>query len=328
MDFFETLDKLNASFGPSGMEDDICQTIRNIAEPYVDEVYTDVLGNLICHKKGPGKKLMFAAHMDSIGFIVRHIEDNGTLRVTMVGYVYAAESVGVPVRFRGGERGVVYTDNRDKEKNSSFNQLYIDIGATSREEAEKYVQIGDMAVYDTKAYFTATGALVTPYADNHCGCVLLLETMERLSSSPNDIYFVFTVQEEVGLRGAITASYQINADIGIAIDVTYCGDTTTSGTGQFNRGAAIKVMDSRVICTPSVVNQLKKVADENQIPYVLDVLPGGCTDAGTMVLSREGMKVGGISFPCKAPHCAEEMVSLTDIENCIALCVRFAEQVL
>ena len=328
MEMMKTLELLTASFGPSGAEDDIRETIKTLAEPFCDEITVDPLGNLVCRKRGSGKKVMFAAHMDSVGFIVTHVEQNGLLRVSRVGGVYPAESIGVPVRFRSGARGVVYIDGREKEEKPEFERLGIDIGASGREEAEKYVQTGDMAVYDTRAFLTPTGMLVTPYADDRAGCLILLQVMEQVKDSPNDLYFVFTAQEEIGLWGAKTSAFGIEPDVGIAVDVGYSGngeEREHTGTCIVGKGAGIGIMDSRSVYTPWIVTLMKELAAKEKITWQADVEPGGCNDASAMIVSGRGSAAGAVTLPCKASHCSQEMVSPDDLNCCIRLCRALAE---
>ena len=328
IEMMKTLELLTASFGPSGAEEDIRETIKNLAEPLCDEITADALGNLICHKKGSGKKVMFAAHMDSVGFIVTHIEKDGLLRVSPVGGVYSAESIGVPVRFKSGAKGVIYIDDREKEEKPEFHRLYIDIGASDPEEAGKYVMTGDMAVYDTRAFLTPTGMLVTPYADDRAGCLILLQVMEQVKDSPNDLYFVFTAQEEIGLWGAKTSSYGIEPDIGIAVDVGYAGNGKEKeliGTCAVGKGAGIGIMDSRSVYNPRIVALMKELAARDEILWQADVEPGSCNDASAIIVSGRGTAAGAVTLPCRASHCSLEMVSPEDMDSCIRLCRALAE---
>ena len=169
---------------------------------------------------------------------------------------------------------------------------------------------------------------VSPYMDNRIACVILLAALEQMKSGENDVYFVFTVQEEVGLRGARTASYSVAPDYGVAVDVTDVDDTPGSekyGTVQLGKGAAIKVMDSSVICHPEVVSKLELLAKEGNIPAQKDILRAGGTDAGAMHVSRMGVRTGGISIPCRYIHTPVETVDMTDVSNCVKLVAAFAD---
>ena len=209
MDILKTLQALNACHGPSGDEQQVAQAIEKLAAPFVDEITTDTLGNLICHKRGGGKRIMFAAHMDSIGFIVTHIDEKGFLRFGRIGGLSAHEVLGTPIRFKNGVRGVVACPGKTDPK--------------EMKEAKAMVQVGDTAVYDTAA-FVSGSRIISPYLDDRIACVVLLMAMEQLKATENDLYFVFTVQEEVGIRGARTAAYGVDPDYGIAVDVTDSDD--------------------------------------------------------------------------------------------------------
>ena len=327
MDILNTLNTLNACHGPSGCECAVAEAIRKLAQPYVDTCTMDTLGNLICHKKGKGPKVMFAAHMDSIGFIVTHIDEKGYLRFGRVGGLSAHEVLGTPIRFANGTRGVVALDGKVEPKNMKLDDLYLDIGAKDQEEARSMVQIGDTAVYDTQA-FVSGRRVFSPYLDDRIACVILLMTMERLQKSENDLYFVFTVQEEVGLRGARTAAYGVDPDYGIAVDVTDSDDIPGAPhecSSVAGGGAAIKVMDSSVICHPAVVAKLEKLAREKQIPWQKDIIKAGGTDAGAIHQTRAGVYTGGISISSRYIHTSLEMADLDDIEACAALATAFAE---
>ena len=179
MDILKTLQALNACHGPAGDEAQVAAKLRELAAPYVDECRVDTLGNLICRKKGSGPRVMFAAHMDSIGFIVTHIDEKGFLRFGKLGGLSAPDLLGTPIRFKNGVRGVVALEGKVEAKNSKLDDLYIDIGAADRAQAKAMVQIGDTAVYDTPAFRTG-GRIFSPYLDDRIACVVLLMAMERL----------------------------------------------------------------------------------------------------------------------------------------------------
>ena len=254
MDMMTMVQRLTAVYGISGREAAVAEEIRRMAEPYADEIWTDRLGNLICHKKGEGPKVMFAAHLDSIGLIVTHIESAGFLRVAKIGGVRPEKILHSLVRFENGTIGTIASSGTDLGK-LSMEDLYVDIGAESREEAEKKVSVGDAAVYMGQPVQTGT-TLFSPYLDDRLGCVILLKTMELAADSPNDLYFVFTVQEEVGLCGAHTAAHGIVPDYGIAVDVTCTDDVPGSRhtvSAALGKGAGIKVMDGSLMCHGAVV---------------------------------------------------------------------------
>lgn len=324
---FELISKLTAVFGPSGQEGDIAQIISDLARPYADELSTDTLGNLIVHKKGTGPKLMFAAHMDTIGLVVTYFEEDGTLRFGKLGGVTPKEIRNAPVRFSNGTMGAVKVHGKADEDKLTLDDLYLDIGAGSREEAQAMVRLGDSAVYATVSV-QAGKRIISPYLDNRVACVVLLKALERLQKTEYDLYMVFTVQEELGLRGAKTAAYGVDPELAIAVDVTGAYDypgAPKAGSAILGGGAAIKVMDSSVICHPEMVEKLRRLAQEKEIPAQMDVLTKGGTDAGAIHQSRQGVLTGGISIPCRYSHTPTSVADLSDVEACIKLVTAFVE---
>lgn len=326
MEVLKTLERLCAAFGPSGQETEIAQVIADLAKPYADEITRDVMGNLTVHKKGSGPKVMFAAHMDSIGFMVTHITDEGFVRVGKLGGVSPRDVLGTTVRFQNGVMGTVYENDELGDAKREIGHLYVDIGAKDAAEARARVQVGDAAVYATPT-FESGRALISPYLDNRISCLALLWAMELLQESENDLYFVFTTQEEVGLRGAQTAAYAVDPDYAVIADVTIADDLPGSKhtcSSKCGGGAAIKVMDSAVICHPEMVAMLRELAQQGSIPFQMDVISGGGTDGGAIHKSRAGVFTGGVSVPCRNTHCPQEVVWLEDVEATAKLLAAFA----
>lgn len=327
MDLLKTLQAINACHGPAGDESEVSEVLEKLAMPFVDECYQDTLGNLIAHKKGSGSRVMFAAHMDSIGCIVTYIEKEGYVRFCKVGGLHATDLIATPVRFKNGVRGVICLSEAVDPKDMTLDDLYIDIGAHDADEAKAMIKIGDTAVYDTPTYAVGD-RIVSPYMDNRISCMVLLMAMETLQNSENDLYFVFTSQEEAGLRGAKTAAYSIDPDYGIAVDVTVSADelgTKHAGSSKLGSGAAIKVMDTSVICHPQMVSKLETLAKERGIDAQMDIIKAGGTDAGSIHISKMGVLTGGISIPCRYIHSPQEMVDRGDVEACARLVAAFAE---
>lgn len=323
----ETLQTLVSAFGPSGCENTVASVIREMAEPYADECYTDTLGNLIVHKKGSGPRVMFSAHMDSIGLIATHIDKEGFIRFGKVGGLDLPAIYQLPVRFRNGTQGVIAVNEDQEGKTLKLSDLYVDIGAKDQSEAERLVSVGDMAVFAAPT-FAAGRRVVSPYLDNRVSCLVLLMALKRIQNHTNDLYFVFSTQEEVGCRGAKTAAYHIDPDYGLAVDVTGADDVPSAVHGSSTRlggGAAIKVMDASVICHPAMVERLRALAEEKGILAQTDVLRSGGTDAGAIHVTRLGVVTGGISVPCRYIHSPTEMADQDDIEACAALTAALAE---
>lgn len=320
----ELLKKLTQCNAPSGCEKEITDILTKAAADFADEIYVDAMGNLTAHKNGNGKKIMFAAHCDEIGVIVTYIDEKGFLRFSDVGGLYTKYLAGRRVRFANGTLGVIGTE--PKNDKNALSKMYIDIGAGTRAEAEKYISIGDMAAFEGD-FYEADDVIVSKALDNRIGCYVLIETLKRMKTE-NDIYVVFTTQEEVGLRGARTAVYAVNPDYAIAVDVTDTGDTPEADkmAVTLGGGAAVKVMDYSVICNAEVRAKLKELAEENGIKYQMEIMTDGGTDAGVMQYARGGVKTGGISVPTRYIHSPSETVSKKDVEACIELCRLFAER--
>lgn len=324
----EILRKLVNCYGPAGSEELIRECIIEEIKDYVDEIKVDVLGNLIAIKKGTGKKVMLAAHMDQIGFIVTHIDEKGFLRFSRIGGIFVQNSINCKVVFKDGTVGVVsYESEIDDIKEIKLDKMYIDIGARNKEEAEKLVTIGDVAVYSA-GFSESNGRYISQAMDDRAGCALLIETARRLKNSLHEIYFVFTVQEEVGVRGAKTSAYALDPHIGIAVDVTLTGDTPKSKVMavSMGEGPAIKVKDVLIMAHPKVKDLMVRRAKEASIPFQMEILDAGGTDAGAIHLTKKGIPSGVLSIPCRYVHSDCEMVDANDLENGVKLLLKIVEE--
>ena len=304
MELLELIQTLNAAHGPSGDEGGIRERLAELARPLADEISTDTMGNLIVRKLGSGPRVMLCAHMDSIGFIVTHVEENGFLRVGRLGGISPKEAAYTPVRFAGGVRGVIVPEEKADFGKLKLDECYVDIGAKDRETALKAVAVGDTLIYDSPC-FTNQGKVVSPYLDNRISCAILLKVLEEMELCPNDLYVVFTVQEEVGLRGAKPAAWAVDPDYAVVVDVTDVDDTPGSekcGTVRLGKGPAIKIMDSSVICHPDMIQKLESQAKTLDMPTQRDIMRAGGTDAGVMHTTRIGVRTGGVSVPCRYIH--------------------------
>ncbi|MDR2515245.1 MAG: M42 family metallopeptidase [Christensenellaceae bacterium] len=318
----QTLTELLRIPGPSGFEGACAAYIQEKIAPYVDEIKSDALGNLICVKKGKGKRVMLAAHSDEIGLIVTGIEGSGFLRVAPIGGLHFELLPGRHVRLKSGCAGVVFSEGGHADGKVSAQRLFIDIGASTKAEAEKKANVGDWAVIE--AQISELGArLSAPYMDDRAGCAVLIETMKALGAIDAEVYAVFTSQEEVGLRGAGPAAYALEPDLGIAVDVTIADDVPRAKEGvcvsRLGGGAAIKVMDRGIIAHPQVKRLMEEAADEAGVPYQLEVLTAGATDAGAIHTSRGGVPSGTLSIPCRYVHSPAETIDLNDLEGAVKL---------
>ena len=312
---------------PSGFEKPQGKLLAELAKPYVDEVFSDALGNVYCHKKGPGKRMMFPAHMDVIGMMITFVDDKGFLRFEPIGGHSPAGLIGITVRLESGVRGTIRADAAADVYKHGFgdvdvHDLYIDIGAESKEEAEELAPIGSVCMFDAPTTMGAGNTMISPYTDDLCGCIALLIAMEELKDTQveNDLWFVFTVQEEVGLRGAKPAAWDVQPHMGIAVDVTRTGDTSGEIDGQrmqvvLGKGPTVKIKDSSVQCNPQVIEHLRKAAKENKIPYQDEILLAGGTDTAAVQKTRAGILSGCVSIPCRNIHAPAEIVDLKDVEN-------------
>lgn len=326
---YQTLKELIKIHGVSGREGSVAAAIAEKIGPYVDEVSTDALGNLIALKKGRAKdkkKHMLCAHMDEIGFIVTYIEENGFLRIAPIGGIRFIPAAYVPVIFENGLRGVLAPEeDLEKKEDYQATRFYIDIGAKDKKDAEKRVKIGDCAVIEPSLVRLAGARIAARPIDDRLGCAILVDIAKKLDKPKDDVYFVFSVQEEVGLRGSKTAAFAIEPDDALVFDVTGTGDVPGSKpmAVSLGKGTAIKIKDSSVICDAELVAHLKMLAEENKIPYQMEILTYGGTDTASIQSARLGAKVGALSIPTRNIHTAMEIVDMHDAEACRDLALAY-----
>ncbi|MCX7976725.1 MAG: M42 family metallopeptidase [Bellilinea sp.] len=316
------IQKLVETIAPSGYETPIRELILGEIKDAADEVRVDALGNLVVRKgqKSPaGKRIMLAAHMDEIGLIATHVDENGFVRFSTIGGVRPHTLYGGRVRFLNGSAGVIGGERLgNMERVHSFEKLFIDVGATSKEDCP--VRVGDVAAFE-RPFLDLGKRLVAKSMDDRISVAVMIETLHQLSQSPHEIYFVFSTQEEVGVRGATTAAFGVDPEIGIAVDVTATGDTPKGMkmAVALGKGPAIKVKDSGMIADPRVVHWMADTAEQAGIPYQLEILEGGSTDARAMQLTRAGVAAGCLSIPCRYIHTPSEMVDFDDVQNAVRL---------
>jgi endoglucanase len=320
-----------SAFGVSGREDAVRERIAEHVRPFADEVRIDANGSLICTKKGRkrgGKRIMVSAHMDTIGFVVTYIDERGFLRFAEVGGQPEAYLLGKRVVFENGAIGVIGTERAEFLRNLKKDKMFIDIGAADRAGAEALVKIGDTCA--VHAPVARTGGILTGgWMDDRIGCFVLLEVIEAVKENPHDLFFVFTSQEEVGLRGARTSAYGVEPDLGLVVDITDSADLPEgeiTGSSRMGKGAAVKVMDGGVLVQRPLVEFLCGLAAARGIPFQRDVLRAGSTDARAIQLSRNGVPTGGVSIPTRYIHSSGEMCAMSDVEACVRLATCFCEQ--
>jgi len=318
----ELIKKLTETYSPSGYESAIREVILNEINPLAAEVRVDALGNIIARKgeRGKnGKRVMVAAHMDEIGLIATHIDEKGFVRFTTVGVPFARYLLGGRIRFVNGVQGVIGSERPEKYNViPPHDKMFIDVGATSNKDCP--VEVGDVAAFE-RPFVEMGPRLVAKSLDDRAGVAVAIETMRRLKGSPNEVYFVFTVQEEVGVRGATVSAYGVDPEVGIAIDVTLTGDTPNPIRRDIalGKGPAIKVKDHAMLSDPKVVAWMERSAQKAKISTQREVLTGGSTDARAIQLTRSGVPTGGLVIPCRYVHSPSEMIDYSDAENAVKL---------
>ncbi|HNF94226.1 MAG TPA: M42 family metallopeptidase, partial [Anaerolineales bacterium] len=318
------LKTLTETYAPSGYEDAVRKIIQKEVKPYADEIRVDAMGSLIVRKKPTvaaqnSKRIMLAAHMDEIGVIVSHVDKNGFVRFASNGGVFGRYTLGARVRFMNGVTGVIGFDKLEAvDQAPSLSKMYIDVGASSRSDCP--VKVGDFGAFE-RSYMEMGNRLVAKSMDDRAGVVVLIEALKSIKITPHDLYFVFTTQEEVGTRGAGTAAYSIDPEIGIAIDVTGTGDTPASlkMSMELGKGPCVKVRDPGMLSDMRVVEWMASTAEKAKIPYQREVLLVGSTDAKAIQVTRAGVMSGALSIPCRYIHSASEMVDFEDLKNSVKL---------
>lgn len=327
----EELKTLCRLSGVSSREDQVRDYIRAQAEPYADSIRTDVLGNLIVFKKGAKSApdhLMLAAHMDEVGLIIDRINDDGTLGFQNVGGINRQVLIGKPV-YVGDKRhlGVVgmkpihLTTAKERKEIPELKKLYIDIGAGSKEEAQKLVELGDVAVFHDDVQEFGNGMLKAKAIDDRVGCAVLLDLLRE--ELPMDVTFVFTVQEEVGTRGATASAFAIKPKIALVVEGTTAADLPGIEGGDrvcsAGKGPVIPMMDGGTIYDRGIFLMLRTLAEENNIPWQTKEYISGGTDARAIQRSRSGVRVGAMSAAVRYLHAPSSVAAISDYEAMIKL---------
>ncbi len=330
------LEKLSNAPGVSGFEERVREIIFNELDGYVDEMKVDEMGNLIAIKNGipDGKKIMLAAHMDEIGLMIRYIDKKGFIKFSKIGSVNDQMLLNQDISIQtsnGDVNGVIGSKPPHKIKKSEknnvveYDKMFIDIGASNKEEAENMVNIGDPVIIKQNFQDLGNHLVKGKALDNRAGCAILVDVLKKVDSSAT-IYGVGTVQEEVGLKGARTSSFSINPDIALAIDVTIAGDhpgiKPEDAPSKLGDGPSIVLADESgdgIITHPMVKKLLISAAEKEKIPYQLEVREGGTTDGTAINLTRQGIPTGVISPPSRYIHTPVSVLNLEDMENTVKL---------
>jgi len=341
-DLKSLLERLSNAHGVSGYEGNIRQIIEDEIRPYVDEIKTDRMGNLIATKEGGKPVVMLAAHMDEIGLMVKYVDEKGFARFTKTGGWFDQTLLNQRMILHT-ENGPVYgvlgskpphvIKEEEKKKIIQAEDMFIDFGAASKDDADKIgVKAGTPATSDTE-FRSLGGDRVTGKAfDNRAGCAMLIEALRSMKDVRATVHAVFTVQEEVGLKGAKTSAFGLNPDVALATDVTITGDhpgiEKKDCAIEMGKGPAITVSDADgrgIIVPESVLRWLKEAAESINIPYQLEVGSGGTTDATAIHLTREGIPSGVVSPPSRYIHTPVSVLSMNDLENGAKLIARSVE---
>ncbi len=323
MDYLSMLEKLSGLHSVSGDELPLAKALQALAAPHCDTCEIDTLGNLIAYKRGKGKKLMLTAPMDTPGLVVTHVEESGELRVGPVGRLSPAEILHSPYRFKNGTPGLLSREGKRTEE-VKFSELFLDIGAGSRAEAAAQVQPGDTAMSALPAFALGKRRAALPHASRLCA-LLLLETLMLVKAREHELYFVFTAQENLGLRGAQTAAFRIMPEVAISLDLTPARALEDKqSSSRMGAGVGIKQMDQSVIAHPEIVKRLVQLAQEENIPFQMDVIRSGESAGAAIQVTGAGVRTGGLSIPCRALNSRLEMVDFGDAAAAARLLAAFA----
>ena len=326
---------LTAVRGISGREKALSDKLLTIVAPITDKCWNDAMGNLIAVKYGVAPeeergKIMLCAHMDEIGFLVTYIEDSGFIRVNAIGGINWVAAAYSTVVFGSGLKGILVPEVGTAPGDLKQEKMYVDIGAKDKRDAERRVQIGDFCALEGGITRLCGRRITGRPLDDRIGCAVLVKIAEKLKDEPvaDDVYFVFSVQEEVGIRGAKTATFGISPDIGIAYDVTGTGDSAGAKpmACSVGGGAAIKLKDSSVICDQELTQEFAAVAKENDIKHQFEILAAGGTDTAAMQMSGSGVRAAALSIPTRYIHSGVEMLDLNDAEACVDLTVAWLKR--
>ena len=324
----DILEKLLSCDSPPGYEKTVRDFIRETVSPFADEVRVDGLGNLLVRKGEKAKngmRVMIAAHMDEIGLVATHIAEGGFVRVSNMGGVHGAYAVGQRVRFLNGAHGVIGHEFEGfAGEKISLDKLFVDVGASSVDDCP--VQVGDAAVFEGR--FEELGGRWTSKAlDDRVSVAVLIETLRLLGKSPHELWFVFTVMEEGGRKGAGPAAFGVDPDIAIALDVLTAGDTPKGYQSpvELGKGPVLKMMDARLIADPALMKAVEKAAAKIRLSMQRAVLKRGATDGSMIQVARDGIPTANLGIPARYIHSPVEMVDARDVEKTVSLMLELLE---
>lgn len=332
----ELIKQLCEADGISGYEKNVAEIMKKELTKTCDKVETDSFGNIIA-TKGKGKtEIMLAAHMDEIGLMVKHINEQGFINFIKIGGIDDRVLINQRVQIKtkkGSINGIIGSKpphlqkEEEKKKIIKHDELFVDIGAKNQKEAEKMVEVGDPIVFEPNFGQLTKEVYYGKAVDNRLGCYILLKVMEKLPKNINArIYAVGTAQEEVGLKGARVTAFKLDPDYAFAVDTTIAGDTPhikkTESSLKIGHGPAITITEASgrgVVTHPKLRERLTKTAKKYKIPYQVDVLEGGMTDGAMIYLTREGIPTGVVSVACRYIHGSAGVFDMRDVDNTIKL---------
>ncbi len=323
----QLLKKLSEALGPSGYETQVRQIINQEIKHYVDEIYVDKFGNLIAHKKGNSPKVMIVAHMDEIGFMIKNIEDNGLIKCSDIGgsdpSIFVGEKVNIKTK-EGWIKGVITTKkvcDGERQKNKvELTDIVVDTGLSKEELIKLDVEIGSYTFIEKGFDFLGSEDYITGKAlDDRIGCYIICELVKKVKYLNGDIFFVFTAQEEVGLHGATTSTYNIKPDWSIVIDVTNTNEFSESPSISVGKGPCITIKDASMIGNRCINNWITEIAKKNKIPIQYDVGELGTTDALNISISRGGVPSAVLGVAIRNMHTTIGVANRKDIENTIKI---------
>lgn len=328
--------------GISGYESEVADIMLKELKKTCDDVFIDTFGNVIARKGKSGKKIMLAAHMDEIGFVVKHVSKEGFIWFVKIGGIDDRILLGqrVVIKSRHGDvKGVIgakpphLLKEEERKKIARHEDMFIDIGCSTKEEALRKVSIADPIVFEPNSGVLNGRLCYGKAVDNRVGCYALLKIMEKLKKVNAQVYAVATAQEEVGLKGARTSSFRIAPDFALAIDTGVSGDTPQTSEKEsalkLGCGVAITAVEAGgrgLIVHGRVKDLLVETAERNKIKYQMDVVDGGMTDGAMIYLNREGVLTGVLAIPCRYVHSPTGVFDVADVEAAVDLAVKVIER--
>lgn len=311
--------RLSEAYGPSGSEERVRDLVRNEIKGFVDQVRVDAMGNLIAHRRGSrgqAKKIMLSAHLDEVGVMVTFIDARGFARFSSLGAVKPLTLLGARVRFENGTEGVIGREEKNAAHTEiALDSLFIDVGA-----AVEKIQVGDTANFVSE-FVDPDGFLVGKGLNGRVGCAILIETLRQVKKSPHEIFCVFTVQQQVGARGAGAAAYAIQPDLAIVLDAAAAGDFPGAALTEIalGKGPAIKFQDEGALTSSGARQTLLRAAREAHVPYQLDVTPRAAGDSLPIQAARQGVPTGVLAVPMRYRNTSSEMIHYDDAQQAIQL---------